>query len=113
MRTTYWDETIREAGRETLDAARRHRKYALIVVAGLLVGVLTARAVLGDAGGRNGILAAMSVWLLAVAALTGALFAWKLISIPPRRHTAQQREISRLTGELRRASDVTPANGQL
>ena len=112
MRTTYWDETIREAGRETLDATRRHRRWALVVVLGLLIGALAARVAIGDAGGRNGNLAVAIAWLAAVGGLAGALFAWKLISIPPRRHTAQQREISRLNGELRRANDATPVSRQ-
>jgi hypothetical protein len=94
VRTLYWNETVREAGRETLDAARRHRRYALTLLAGLLVAAIAVRFVAGD-------LVAAAGWLVAVAGFLAALFVWKMISIPPRRHAAQVQEISRLSSELK------------
>jgi len=99
LRAFYWNETVREAGRETLDAARRHRRYALIVVTGLLIAAIAVRFMAGD-------LIAAAGWLAAVGGLLAALFLWKLISIPPRRHAAQVQEISRLSSELKHARSV-------
>jgi hypothetical protein len=111
LRAIYWDEIIREAGRETLDAARRHRRYAMVTALGLLAGVLAMQAALGG-GGRAGNLLATIAWAAAVSALAGALFVWKLISIPPRRHGVQQREIDRLKQKLQRAGDPEPATAR-
>jgi len=101
LRASYWTDVVFEAGRETADAVRRHRRYASAMLLGLLI---CAAAVAFAAAGMGGLasLIAVVAWLCAVAALSGALFLWKLISIPPRREAEQAKAIERLSAEMER-----------